>query len=82
MNKGIANPIKVCINEESFTISINEKKSSINLDKVGGIIESNHKIFIVNKWKSVIFVIPEDTFLSPLDKKIFFTLITQKINKI
>lgn len=81
LNKGITNPVKVCINEESFTISTNEKKSSINLDKISRIIESNHKIFIVNKWGSVIFVIPENTFSSPLEKKEFITLIAHKIKK-
>lgn len=81
LNKGLSNPIKVCIDEESFTISINEKKSSINLDKISGVLESNHNIFIVNKRRLVIFVIPENTFSSPLEKKKFIDLITSKSKK-
>ena len=81
LNKDITNPVKVSINEEMFAISTNEKKSSINLDKISGVIESNHKIFIVNKWGSVIFVIPENTFSSSLEKKRFIALITHKTKK-
>lgn len=79
LNKSLTNPIKVCIDEEVFTISINEKKSSTNLDKISGVIESNHRIFIVNKWGSVVFVIPENTFSSSLEKEKFIDLITHKI---
>lgn len=81
LNKNVLLPKKVVLNESYFTVIGEEKKYKIKLENIGGVIEINQKLFILTKLKTVIFIVPINSFSSFLEKEKFISMITSKVKK-